>query len=87
MTWTRSTDQHVTIVDGATMTATHGIHTQKIPYDVAYFCLDPCTQILWDSLVNDRNDQTVAAKADRAKRRAARAELQALAQQARSVRP
>lgn len=91
MTWRHDPHMAVTVQnDGAqpfTVCLTNSaIADRQVPYDVAYFCIDPCTQILWDSLVTDRNDQTAAAKADRAKRRAARLELLGLEQQARTMR-
>ena len=59
----------------------------KVPYEVARFIQDPCSTILMDSLAEDRADQSRAAKADRAKRQAARAELLALAHRARHTAP
>lgn len=46
------------------MLATHGSRIGAVPHDVARFCADPCTQILWDSQIGWANsgDKSRASK-------------------------
>jgi hypothetical protein len=58
-------------------------HAGAIPYDVANVIKDPCSTFLIGSLAAERNDRSKAAKAERAKLHAARAERLELERSAR----